>query len=167
MRNDLAPNRLTIAMWDFSWMFMHYPGGAFEDFDKATDELLERGFNTIRIDAFPLIIGKLDSLNQIVTIPGNPLFNWGQSDKDRLHSPVQELISFMEVTKSKNIKVILSTWGNGCIEFPDILKDYTDRKVFWKRTGKNFGYIKGKGPAGPCCLCRFRSGIPVFQPFSV
>ncbi|MBK8880865.1 MAG: hypothetical protein IPN67_00335 [Bacteroidales bacterium] len=104
MRNDLAPNRLTIAMWDFSWMFMHYPGGAFEDFDKATDELLERGFNTIRIDAFPLIIGKLDSLNQIVTIPGNPLFNWGQSDKDRLHSR-SELISFMEVTNQRISKL--------------------------------------------------------------
>lgn len=165
MRNDLAPNRLTIAMWDFSWMFMHYPGGAFEDFDKATDELLERGFNTIRIDAFPLIIGKLDSLNQIVTIPGNPLFNWGQSDKDRLHSPVQELISFMEVTKSKNIKVILSTWGNGCIEFPDILKDYTDRKVFWNAWERTLDILKEKDLLGHVVYVDFDQEFPFFSPF--
>ena len=25
---------MTIAMWDFSWLFMHYPSGAFEDFDN-------------------------------------------------------------------------------------------------------------------------------------
>jgi len=165
MRNDLSPQRLTIAMWDFSWMFMHYPGGAFEDFDKATDELLERGFNTIRIDAFPLIIGKLDSLNQLITIPGNPLFNWGQSDKDRLHSPVKELISFMEVTKSKNIKIILSTWGNGCTEFPDILKDYTDRKVFWAAWERTLDILKEKDLLSHVVYVDFDQEFPFFSPF--
>jgi len=165
MRNDLSPQRLTIAMWDFSWMFMHYPGGAFEDFDKATDELLERGFNTIRIDAFPLIIGKLDSLNQVITIPGNPLFNWGQSDKDRLHSPVQELISFMEITKSKNINVILSTWGNGCVEFPDILKDYTDQKVFWGAWERTLNILKEKDLLSHVAYVDFDQEFPFFSPF--
>jgi len=165
MRTDLSPQRLTIAMWDFSWLFMHYPGGAFEDFDKATDELLERGFNTIRIDAFPLIIGKLDSLNQVITIPGNPLFNWGQSDKDRMHSPVQELISFMEITKSKNINVILSTWGNGCIEFPEILKDYIDRKVFWKAWERTLDVLKEKDLLSHVVYVDFDQEFPFFSPF--
>jgi len=165
MRSDLRPGRLTIAMWDFSWMFMHYPGGAFEDFNKTTDELLERGFNTVRIDAFPLIIGKLDSLNQQVTIPGNPLFNWGQSDIDRLHSPVQELISFMEITKSKNINVILSTWGNGCKEFPDILKDYTDRKVFWAAWERTLDILKEKNLLSHVVYVDFDQEFPFFSPF--
>jgi len=165
MRSDLSPHRLTIAMWDFSWLFMHYPGGAFEDFDKVTDELLERGFNTIRIDAFPLIIGKLDSLNQVITIPGNPLFNWGQSDKDRLHSPVQELISFMEITKSKNINVILSTWGNGCNEFPDILKDYTDRKIFWGAWERTLDILKEKDLLSHVVYVDFDQEFPFFSPF--
>ncbi len=39
MRDNLSPSRLTIAMWDFSWLYCHYKGGAFEDFDKVTDEL--------------------------------------------------------------------------------------------------------------------------------
>lgn len=75
MRSDLTPARLTIAMWNFSWLFMHYPGGAFEDYDKVTDELLEHGFNTIKIDAFPLIIAKLDSVNQLIIMPGDSLRN--------------------------------------------------------------------------------------------
>jgi len=144
---------------------MHYPGGAFEDFDKTTDELLERGFNTIRIDAFPLIIGKLDSLNQEITIPGNPLFNWGPSDKDRLHAPVQELISFMEVTKSKNINVILSTWGTGCSEFPDILKGYADRKVFWAAWERTLDILKEKDLLSNVAYVDFDQEFPFFSPF--
>jgi hypothetical protein len=165
MRNDLSPKRLTIAMWDFSWLFMHYPGGAFEDFDKVTDELLVRGFNTIRIDAFPLIIGKLDSLNQVITIPGNPLFNWGPSDTDRLHTPVQELISFMEITKSKNINVILSTWGTGCSDFPDILKGYTDKKVFWGAWEKTLDILKEKDLLSHVVYVDFDQEFPFFSPF--
>lgn len=37
----------------------------------------------------------------------------------------------MEITKSKNICVILSSWGNDCSEFPDILNGFTDKKIFW------------------------------------
>ena len=165
MRNDLSPQRLTIAMWDFSWMFMHYPGGAFEDFDKATDELLERGFNTIRIDAFPLIIGKLDSLNQLITIPGDPLLNWGPSDIDRMHSPVQELISFMQITKSKNINVILSSWGYGCPEFPDILKGYTDKKEFWVAWERTLDILKEKDLLSHVVYVDFDQEFPFFSPF--
>jgi hypothetical protein len=30
-----------------------HPEGPFENFDRVTDKLLERGFNTVRIDSFP------------------------------------------------------------------------------------------------------------------
>lgn len=165
MRNDLSPQRLTIAMWDFSWLFMHYPGGAFEDYDKVTNELLERGFNTIRIDAFPLIIGKLDSLNQQITIQGDPLRNWGASDKDRLHSPVNELIKLLEITKAKKINVILSSWGNGCKEFPDILKDYADRKVFWSAWERILDILKEKNLLDQIVYVDFDQEFPFFSPF--
>lgn len=165
MRNDLTPSRLTIAMWDFSWLYMHYPGGAFEDFNKVTDELLARGFNTVRIDAFPLIIGKIDTINQQVTIPGDPLRNWGPSDKDRLHSPVKELVSFMEITKSKNINVILSSWGNGCSEFPDILKGYADKKLFWDAWGKTLDVLKERDLLSHVVYVDFDQEFPYFSPF--
>jgi hypothetical protein len=43
MRDGLQPRRVTTAMWDYSWLTQHYPGGPFAGFDKAVDELRERG----------------------------------------------------------------------------------------------------------------------------
>lgn len=166
MREDLTPTRLTIAMWDFSWMYMHYPGGAFENFDRVTDELLERGFNTVRIDAFPLIIGKLDSLNQEVTIAGGPLRNWGPSDKDRQHDVVNELTEFMKMTKEKGLYVILSSWGFGCLEFPEILNDYKNRNFFWQAWEKTLNILKDEKLLDHVLYVDFDQEFPYFSPFN-
>jgi hypothetical protein len=91
MREGLKPRRVANAMWDFSWLSQHYAGGAFANFDTAADALVERGFNTVRIDAFPLVIGALKSEDEAVTIAGDPLANWGMSDHDREHKIVAEL----------------------------------------------------------------------------
>jgi hypothetical protein len=77
LRDALKPRRVTNAMWDYSWLTQHYSGGAFADFDRAADTLVERGFNTVRIDAFPLVIGALKSEKETITLPGEPLANWG------------------------------------------------------------------------------------------
>jgi hypothetical protein len=44
---------LTIAMWDFSWLQSHHPGGAFHDLERSVIEAAERGYNTLRVDVFP------------------------------------------------------------------------------------------------------------------
>jgi hypothetical protein len=44
---------LTISMWDFSWLKCGHPGGAFHDLARCVAEAAERGYNTLRIDAFP------------------------------------------------------------------------------------------------------------------
>lgn len=48
---------LAIAMWDFSWLLRHALGHAvgseFADWDKVLDGIVERGYNAVRIDAFP------------------------------------------------------------------------------------------------------------------
>lgn len=44
---------LTIAMWDFSWLKGSHPGGSFADLSRCVAEAAERGYNTLRIDAFP------------------------------------------------------------------------------------------------------------------
>jgi hypothetical protein len=118
-------------MWDYSWLTQHYPGGAFADFSKAADELLERGFNTVRIDAFPLVIGALNSDGESITIPGNPLANWGLSDRDREHALVRELVDFMRAMKRRGLSVILSSWGQDC-------KEYSDRKLALARNRGGF-----------------------------
>jgi hypothetical protein len=32
-----------ITMWEFSWIERHWPGAGYEDWDRALDELRERG----------------------------------------------------------------------------------------------------------------------------
>lgn len=166
MRTGLTPKRLTIAMWDFSWLYMHYPGGAFEDYDKVTDELKKRGFNTVRIDAFPLIIGKLTSNEQEVTIAGDPLRNWGASDKDRKHKVVAELLEFMKVTKEKNISVILSSWGMGAKEFPDIKNDFAAPHEHWKAWEKVLDMLKEKDLLSHVVYVDFDQEFPYFSPLA-
>lgn len=55
-KNDKKPEKkypMAITMWDFSWLERRWPGAGYEDWDLALDELKERGYNCIRIDAFP------------------------------------------------------------------------------------------------------------------
>ena len=49
---------VAIAMWYVSWLWRRYPGGGFEDWDRALDELEERGYNAVRIDAFPHLVAR-------------------------------------------------------------------------------------------------------------
>lgn len=52
-REQLAPRRLTMAMWDQAFLLRHGPGGSFADWDRVLDETLERGYNTVRLDPMP------------------------------------------------------------------------------------------------------------------
>jgi len=45
-------------MWDFSWLERRWPGAGYEDWDKVLDELAERGYNAVRIDAYPHLIAE-------------------------------------------------------------------------------------------------------------
>lgn len=138
MRDGLHPRRITNAMWDSSWLTQHYPGATYADFDKAADELVERGFNTVRIDAFPLVIGALKSETEAITVPGNPLACWGMSDRDRQYVVVRELLDFMRAVKSRGLWVILSSWNADCKEYPDrrraMAKDRDAFRKSWQRT---------------------------------
>lgn len=167
MRKGLTPSRLTIAMWDFSWLNMHYPGGAFSDFAKAMDELIQRGFNTVRIDAFPLIIGKINNNDQKITISAAPLENWGATDMDRKHAVVTELVDFMKIAKKKNISVILSSWAiENVIEFPNLRKDYTDPKEIWKAWEKVLDILKEEDLLSPVVYVDFDQEFPHFSPLT-
>ena len=51
-----AKEPVAIAMWDFSWLLRHHPAGEFWDWSKVLDELVERGYNAMRIDVFPALV---------------------------------------------------------------------------------------------------------------
>src|ERR1019366_1547854 len=45
-----------ISMWEFSWIERRWDGAGYEDWDRALDELVERGYNAVRIDPFPHLL---------------------------------------------------------------------------------------------------------------
>jgi len=51
-----APERLTITLWDFSWYTRAGIGEPYHDLDQTMRETVERGYNTIRICAAPLLL---------------------------------------------------------------------------------------------------------------
>ncbi len=53
---DHLPRKLTISLWDFSWYTMTRPGEPYCDLASRFDELVERGYNTIRICAMPFFL---------------------------------------------------------------------------------------------------------------
>ena len=93
-------NPLAIAMWDFSWMLRHRKGDSFEDYDKVLSGLIERGYNAVRIDAFPqLIAHDCDGeLPDAYTFTKNDFgFQmWGNNFTVRNINPRSELKAFMK-----------------------------------------------------------------------
>jgi uroporphyrinogen-III decarboxylase len=53
-----AKTPYAITMWDFSWLERRWPGAGYEDWDLALDELKARGYNAVRIDAYPHLIAQ-------------------------------------------------------------------------------------------------------------
>ena len=47
---------LAMTMWDFSWLERRWPGAGYEDWDQALDELKLRGYDAVRIDAYPHLV---------------------------------------------------------------------------------------------------------------
>src|SRR5689334_19261386 len=56
LRRHIPTRPLAITMWDFSWLERRWPGAGYEDWDVALDELKARGYDAVRIDAYPHLI---------------------------------------------------------------------------------------------------------------
>ena len=72
-----------ITMWDFSWLERRWPGAGYEDWDLALDELVERGYNAVRIDVYPHLIA--ENPNREYTLL--PVWNtqvWGSPDINKV-----------------------------------------------------------------------------------
>lgn len=114
---DTLQEPLAIAMWDSSWLRRRYRGGGFEDWDKALCELVERGYNAVRLDVFPHLIapspaGEIvevfkDVPNQYPQFYG--LAMWGNPWTMYIR-PRQALVEFMTKCREYGVKVGLATW---------------------------------------------------------
>lgn len=99
---------LAITMWDFSWLERRWPGAGYEDWDRALDELLERGYDAVRIDAYPHLLA-VDPSRRWDIIPWWSVQDWGASEPISVQV-WPALPEFIRKCAERGIKVALSTW---------------------------------------------------------
>ena len=97
-----------IAMWDFSWLERRWSGAGFEDWDQTLDEFVERGYNAVRIDAYPHLVGVNPTGKWVLDEVWNTQL-WGSPD--RIEVQVQPALNeFIRKCQEHDVKVGLSTW---------------------------------------------------------
>ena len=99
---------LAIAMWDFSWLERRWAGAGYEDWDVALDGLKQRGYDAVRIDAFPHLIAA-DPEKEWELIPCWDQQVWGSPAVNRVR--VQpHLNEFLTKCDRHGIQAAFSTW---------------------------------------------------------
>lgn len=97
-----------ITMWDFSWLERRWLGAGYEDWDAALDQAGERGYDAIRIDAFPHLVAT-DSQKEWTLLPVWSVQDWGSPALNRVRV-LPALHEFVAKCRSRKIKAGLSTW---------------------------------------------------------
>lgn len=104
----LTPRPRAVTMWDFSWLERRWPGAGYEDWDRALDELAERGYDAVRIDAFPHLVAT-DAHREWTLLPVWTQHLWGSPAKNRVR--VQPALNtFLSKCRDRGILVGLSSW---------------------------------------------------------
>jgi hypothetical protein len=103
--------RLAVSMWDFSWLLRREGDESeYADWDLVLDELKERGYTCVRIDAFPHLVGaNVDDDARFLMRPQSPRFMWGNHRQIEV-TPRRGLVAFMRKAEARGIDVALSTW---------------------------------------------------------
>lgn len=97
-----------ITMWDFSWLERRWPGAGYENWDQALDELGERGYDAVRIDAYPHLVAA-GPTREWELLPPWTVQDWGAPGRARVR--VQPaLCQFIEKCAARGLRVALSTW---------------------------------------------------------
>lgn len=120
-----------IAMWDFSWLERRWPGAGYEDWDEALDGLVERGYNAVRIEAYPHLMW-IDPEHEWIL---KPVWNqqcWGAPAEVRVKIQ-PNLNLFLRKCAERSVKVALSTWFRKDInDSYRIIKEPEDLARMWK-----------------------------------
>lgn len=111
----VSGKRFAVAMWDYSWLVQRYgKENEYEDWDRVLDELVERGYNCIRIDAHPHLIargpdGKIQE--NFTMFPIDQYFMWGNHQSVTVN-PRKGLLEFMHKARERDLYIGLSGWYN-------------------------------------------------------
>jgi hypothetical protein len=95
-------------MWDFSWLERRWPGAGYENWDLALDELTERGYDAVRIDAYPHLVAAEPNKSWLLK-PVWDTQDWGAPTLVRVRV-LPELHQFIAKCRDRGVKVGLSTW---------------------------------------------------------
>lgn len=95
-------------MWDFSWLERRWPGAGYDNWDVALDGLVQRGYDAVRIDAYPhLVAANPDATWEL--IPCWDTQDWGSPAKNKVQ--VQPALNqFIRKCSDRKLRVGLSTW---------------------------------------------------------
>jgi hypothetical protein len=105
---EVRARPLAITMWDFSWLERRWPGAGYEDWGRALEELVERGYDAVRIDAYPHLLAA-DAQREWELLPEWSVQDWGSPARNRVR--VQPNLSrFIEVCYAHGVRVALSSW---------------------------------------------------------
>lgn len=103
--------RLSISMWDFSWLMAHYPGGAYQDLEQRVAEAVDRGYNTLRVDCFPSRI--LESESTFPTRNWAPVVNlpmWGEIAVTHTCNVRKEVANLAALCRKHGMWLGLDSW---------------------------------------------------------
>jgi hypothetical protein len=99
---------LAITMWDFSWLERRWPGAGYEDWDEVLSGLKERGYDAVRIDAYPhLVAAAPDKTWEL--LPEWSVQDWGSPARIKVRV-LPALLEFIWKCDFHGLKVGLSTW---------------------------------------------------------
>lgn len=104
----ISPTR-AITMWDFSWLERRWPGAGYEDWDVALSELADRGYDSVRIDAFPHLIA-IDGEKPWDLVPTWNQTSWGAQSAITVSNVLAQLLEFIRRAAAHGIDVALSSW---------------------------------------------------------
>jgi len=103
--------RLSIAMWDFSWLISRYPGGPYDDLERRVAEAAERGYNALRVDCFPSrLLERESTFPQRNWVPGVNLPQWGENAAEHTCSVRTEVANLARLCRKYDIWLGLDSW---------------------------------------------------------
>jgi hypothetical protein len=133
LHRHVKTNPLAITMWDFSWLERRWPGAGYEDWDEALGELKKRGYNAVRIDAYPHLVHAAPEKTWQL-LPVWYFQDWGAAALCRVQ--VQpNLNTFISKCRDHGIAVGLSTWFRQDTDDTRMkIKTPADLAAIWKST---------------------------------
>lgn len=97
-----------ITMWEFSWIERRWAGAGYEDWDLALEELTARGYDAVRIDAFPHLMAA-DPSKEWILDPAWSVQDWGSPAINKI-TLRDDFPGFLRACRRHRVRVGLSSW---------------------------------------------------------